>query len=602
LEDNGDTMSLSSIPTEQSMRRSLSLLMLGAAASAGAQSVQYRSPAGVEYRAQADTGAIARATAALARDPRNVSLLIALGNAQAGVRQFREAIATYTRAIAIAPNDAMLYRWRGHRLLSVREFDRAYADLTRGFVLDSTNYGVLYHLGVVQMVRGEFAEAGATFARAQRHTPSAREQTGSTDWRWLALARAGRRAEADAQLSTAVDSVPTSYAYARRIRLYRGALSPDEFFTPADSDQVSIATLNYGLGSWWLVRGDTVRARTHFERSVAATEGWPAFAHNLSEVELRRLAPGARPAAAEPPETTTEAIPGVVKAGVRVRFIRGSFNGTEGPIGLPDGTAIFTETNANRLVRIDARDSVSSWLEETVGANGLAFDSRGRLIAAQTVAGKTGIRVIAPANARATLADAFEGRAFGRPNDLTVGRSGLVYFTDPGPNVPPGQTAPPGTLPPAVYLITPTGEVKRAADGIARPNGVLLSADERTLYVADSWGAYILAYDVARDGTLSNRRNFALVEGTRPRDGGGVVSGADGLAIDAAGRLYVAPNIGRGVQVFDRTGKALGTIPTPRSPQNIAFAGKGKQTLYIVGRGSAYRVALDAAGFAGRAK
>jgi gluconolactonase len=131
---------------------------------------------------------------------------------------------------------------------------------------------------------------------------------------------------------------------------------------------------------------------------------------------------------------------------------------------------------------------------------------------------------------------------------------------------------------------------------------VLLSADERTLYVADSWGAYILAYDVARDGTLSNRRNFASLEGVRPREGGGVVSGADGLAIDAAGRLYVAPNIGRGVQVFDRMGKALGTIPTPRSPQNIAFAGKGKQTLYIVGRGSAYRVALDAAGFAGRAK
>jgi gluconolactonase len=584
------------------MRRVLSLILMVAAASVSAQSVQYRSPAGMEYRSQADTGAIARAEAALARDPKNVALLIALGNAQAGVRQFREAIATYTRAIAIAPNDAMLYRWRGHRLLSVREFDRAYADLTRGFALDSTNYGVLYHLGVVQMVRGEFAEAAVTFGRAQRHTPSAREQTGSTDWRWLAYARAGRKADGDAQLSMAVDSVPTSYAYARRIRLYRGALAPETFLTPADTEQVSVATLNYGLGSWWLVRGDTARARTHFERSVAATDGWPAFAYNLAEVELRRLAPGARPANAEPPETMTEAIPGVVGAGVRVHFIRGAFNGTEGPIGLTDGTVIFTETNANRLVRIDARDSVSSWLEETVGANGLAFDRRGRLVAAQTVPGKTGIRVIAPTAARATLAESFEGRAFGRPNDLTVGRSGLVYFTDPGPNVPPGQTAPSGTLPPAVYVITPTGEVKRAADGIARPNGVLLSADEKTLYVADSWGAHILAYDVARDGTLSNRRNFAMLEGVRPRDGGGVNSGADGLAIDVAGRLYVAPNIGRGVQVFDRTGKALGTIPTPRSPQNIAFAGKGKKTLYIVGRGSAYRVTLDVAGFGGRAK
>src|SRR5262245_31222075 len=112
-----------------------------------AQSVQYRSPAGVEYRSQADTGAIARAQAALNADPKNVDKIIALGVAQSGVRQFREAIETFTRGMAVAPNNAMLYRWRGHRYLSVREFDKANADLTRGFALDSTNYGVLYHLG-----------------------------------------------------------------------------------------------------------------------------------------------------------------------------------------------------------------------------------------------------------------------------------------------------------------------------------------------------------------------------------------------------------------------------------------------------------------------
>src|ERR1700733_5918641 len=103
-----------------SLRRSLCLLAVASAA--GAQSVQYKSPAGVEYRAQRDTGAIARAEAALASDPRNVDKIIALGVAQSGVRQFREAIQTFTRGIAIAPNDAMLYRWRGHRYLSVREF------------------------------------------------------------------------------------------------------------------------------------------------------------------------------------------------------------------------------------------------------------------------------------------------------------------------------------------------------------------------------------------------------------------------------------------------------------------------------------------------
>src|SRR2546429_4106345 len=98
---------------------------LAAAVPAAGQSVQYRSAAGVEYRAQADTGAVARAESALAADPRNVERIIQLGLAQSAVRQYREAIQTFTRGLSVAPNDAMLYRWRGHRYLSVREFDRA---------------------------------------------------------------------------------------------------------------------------------------------------------------------------------------------------------------------------------------------------------------------------------------------------------------------------------------------------------------------------------------------------------------------------------------------------------------------------------------------
>src|SRR2546428_12015718 len=96
------------------------------------QSVEYRSPAGVEYRSQHDTGAIARAESALVADPRNVDRIIALGVAQSGVRQYREAIETFTRGLKLAPNNALLYRWRGHRYLSTRQPDRAMDDLTRG--------------------------------------------------------------------------------------------------------------------------------------------------------------------------------------------------------------------------------------------------------------------------------------------------------------------------------------------------------------------------------------------------------------------------------------------------------------------------------------
>jgi tetratricopeptide (TPR) repeat protein len=252
------------------------------------QSVQYRSPAGVEYRSQADTGAIARAQAALAADPRNVERFIQLGVAQSGARQFREAIETFTRGLAVAPNDARLYRWRGHRYLSVREFDRAMADLTRGLQLDSTNYGVLYHLGIVRFVRGDFAGAATAFRRAQPHAPDAGELAGSTDWLWMSLMRAGRKKEAEAMLASRPDSLKVDNAYTRRLKLYRGEIGPDSVFTAADTADVQVATLSYGLGNWYLVRGDTTRARQYFVRSTRST-GWPGFGFIVSEAELRRL-------------------------------------------------------------------------------------------------------------------------------------------------------------------------------------------------------------------------------------------------------------------------------------------------------------------------
>ena len=250
--------------------------------------LQYRSPAGVEYRSQVDTGAIARAESTLAADPRNVARIIQLGVAQSGLRQYREAIATFTRGMAIAPGDPMLYRWRGHRYLSVREFDKAQADLTRGVQLDSTNYGVIYHLGIVRFVRGDFAGAADAFARAQPRAPDAGELAGATDWLWMSLMRAGRSADARAMLDRRPDSLPTANAYAKRLKLYRGEIGPDSVFTAADTADVQIATLGYGVGNWYLVRGDTARARQWFERSVQSG-GWPAFGFIVSEVELRRL-------------------------------------------------------------------------------------------------------------------------------------------------------------------------------------------------------------------------------------------------------------------------------------------------------------------------
>jgi tetratricopeptide (TPR) repeat protein len=233
---------------------------------------------------------VARAESALAADPRNVEKIIALGLAQSGVRQYREAIATFTKGMAIAPSSALLYRWRGHRYLSVRQLDSALADFSRGLALDSTVYGIWYHKGVTHFVRAEFAQAAAAFTRAQRTAPDTNELAGATDWLWMSSMRAGRTADAAAALGRVPDSlrVTSASAYARRIKLYRGAITPEQVFTPTDTSDIAIATLAYGVGNWYLVRGDTVQAKQYFERSVRSG-GWPAFGFIAAEAELRRL-------------------------------------------------------------------------------------------------------------------------------------------------------------------------------------------------------------------------------------------------------------------------------------------------------------------------
>ncbi|HEV8380720.1 MAG TPA: tetratricopeptide repeat protein [Gemmatimonadales bacterium] len=254
------------------------------------QSVEYRSPAGVEYRAQRDTGAIARAESALAADPRNVDRIIALGVAQSGVRQYRAAIETFTRGLKLAPNNALLYRWRGHRYLSTRQFDRAKDDLLHGARLDSTIYGIWYHLGIVRYVQCDFSGAADAFTRALPMAPDSAERAGATDWLWMSLSRAARTADAQALLDRHPDTPNAGNAYAQRLRVYRGEVAADSVFTPADTSDIQIATLSYGIGNWYLVHGDTAKARSWFERSVASG-GWPAFGFIASEVELRSLKP-----------------------------------------------------------------------------------------------------------------------------------------------------------------------------------------------------------------------------------------------------------------------------------------------------------------------
>lgn len=259
---------------------------------ASSQTLQYTSPAGVEYRSTVDPKglvAVLQAEDALAGDPDNVELMVAAGTALAGVRQMREALEMFSRGLESRPESAVLYRWRGHRYLSIREFGRAEHDLERGLELDPELYGVLYHLGIVRYAKGDFDGAADMFRRALPLAPNAVELSGSTDWQWMALSRAGRHGEAKALLDARPDTASTGAAYDWRLKLYRGEISPEEALAGVGTEDVNVATVSYGIGNWFLVRGDKAAARTWFERSVSATEGWPAFGFILSEVDLARV-------------------------------------------------------------------------------------------------------------------------------------------------------------------------------------------------------------------------------------------------------------------------------------------------------------------------
>jgi gluconolactonase len=279
-------------------------------------------------------------------------------------------------------------------------------------------------------------------------------------------------------------------------------------------------------------------------------------------------------------DTVAPAIPGVVTGGTKVTVIKDGFQGTEGPVTLPDGSLVFTETASGRIVKIDKDDNISTFVEGTDHANGMGFDSKGRLISVLSAS----VGVVYPKGSEADLT----GPLGSRPNDLVVTKKDGVYFTLPG-----GK-------PPVLYYIAPGGKPVVVAEAPS-PHGIQLSPDEKTLYSADSHGEYLVAFDVQPDGRLTNRHNFGdRYEGVTKGDNGFFNSNADGIAVDAAGRVYVGTL--QGVQVLSAQGKHLGLIPVSQRPQNLAFAGPDKKTLYITGQGAVYRVQMLAQGYKGRPK
>jgi gluconolactonase len=300
-----------------------------------------------------------------------------------------------------------------------------------------------------------------------------------------------------------------------------------------------------------------------------------------------------------PPAAETEAtsIAGVVAAGTKVQLVKEGFRDAQGATAAPDGSLLFAERSTNRIHKVDKDGNISTYMENTRGVHNFSFDSKGRAIGLRWDPPQ--VALIAPT--QTVLSDKFDGAGYGRPKDLVIDKKGGVYFTDQLGIFADG-------IGPGVYYVRPDGRTIKIATDISRPSGIMLSPDEKTLYVTDSVGTFIKMFDVQPDGNARNGRNFAEAYERRPTH-----SLADGLAVDAAGRLYAATYLG--VLVFSPKGEQLGRIRIPRQPVNLAFAGPDKKTLYVLGAilglrdadsqpefGSVYKIPMLAEGYKGRAK
>jgi gluconolactonase len=268
----------------------------------------------------------------------------------------------------------------------------------------------------------------------------------------------------------------------------------------------------------------------------------------------------------------------ILASDAKVELVTEGYLFTEGPVGMPDGGLYFTDLRANQRVhRLDPKGNVTVVREKSGTTNGLAFTRKGELIGVEG----TGKRVVRMTpDGKATELTSGDGQdPLMAPNDLIADSKGGIYFTDPGP-----RPIVEGRKVYTYYLPAGSKTARVVDDTMIRPNGLILTADEKTLIVADTVGDTLWAWDVQPDGSLRNRRAYARLRDIPP----GKDSGGDGIALDRDGRLYVTAITG--VQVFDKSGNYLGNIVVPKKPTNVAFSGPGKRTLYITAQEGLYRV------------
>jgi gluconolactonase len=256
----------------------------------------------------------------------------------------------------------------------------------------------------------------------------------------------------------------------------------------------------------------------------------------------------------------------------------GDFGYIEGPVWSKQGFLIFSDMFDSRILKMTKADHPETYRDDTNGANGNAMDVQGRLYSCE----RDGRRVVRlEKDSRLTvIASAYEGKRLNDPNDVVVRRDGQVYFSDPLPK----DSLQHFELDYAgVYHVTPDGKISLIAK-MPRPNGVTLTPDGNTLYVADTLQRKIMAYDLDAQGNASHERVFIS----------DIDGGPDGLRVAANGNVYIAC---RGVAIYTPEGKFIRMIEFPEIPANLTFGDSDLQTIYVTARTSVYRVRVPDKGY-----
>ncbi|MFD7311934.1 SMP-30/gluconolactonase/LRE family protein [Promicromonospora sp. NPDC059942] len=253
-----------------------------------------------------------------------------------------------------------------------------------------------------------------------------------------------------------------------------------------------------------------------------------------------------------------------------VLFDEGSW--LEGPAYSPAWrTLLFSDIPNDRVLAWDeATGAVGVWRSPGGYANGRTVDRAGRML--QCEHGSRSVTRTEPDGSVTTLADSWEGRRLNSPNDLVEHSGGSVWFTDPTYGIQSdyeGFAAVPEAGGTHVYRRDPDGSVTRVADDFAGPNGLAFSADERTLYIADSERKHLRRFDVGPDLTLSGGEVLATCDaGT-----------FDGVRVDDGGRIWAAAH--DGLHCLDPDGTLLGKLLLPEVCSNLTFGGAKRNVLFV---------------------